>query len=100
MPYIKQVDRKRYNETIQELSNKLQQAADEQSAACWPGHLNYILTTLIATTYKQYAVKNGTSLTYSDYNEIIGMLECCKLEIYRQRVAEYENEKIKENGDV
>jgi hypothetical protein len=34
------------------------------------------------------------------YNDVIGALECCKLELYRRMVAPYENTKIKENGDV
>jgi hypothetical protein len=31
---------------------------------------------------------------------LIGMLECAKLELYRRSVANYEDEKILENGDV
>lgn len=37
---------------------------------------------------------------YQTYNDIIGALENCKLELYRRRVAPYEDKKIKENGDV
>ena len=37
---------------------------------------------------------------YSDLNEIIGMLECCKHEFYRMVAAPYENIKLLENGSV
>ncbi len=37
---------------------------------------------------------------YEDFNTVIGVLECAKQEFYRRMVAVYEDEKIKENGDV
>ena len=37
---------------------------------------------------------------YQIYNDIIGALECCKQEFYRRKIEEYENLKVKENGDV
>lgn len=37
---------------------------------------------------------------YATVNEIIGALECAKQELYRRVIAPYEDEKIKENGDV
>lgn len=58
-----------------------------------PGELNFILTTECI----EYL---GLSLSYSKLNEIVGVLECIKLELYRRVIANYEDEKIKENGDV
>lgn len=55
------------------------------------GMLNYIITRLVSRLYKT---------SYTELNAAIGMLECVKLELYRRRVALYEDEKIKENGDV
>jgi hypothetical protein len=37
---------------------------------------------------------------YSNLNEMIGALECCKQEYYRTVVGPYEDMKIDENGDV
>ena len=37
---------------------------------------------------------------YTDYNEIIGFLECCKLEYYRKKAGPYEDVKEQENGPV
>lgn len=58
-----------------------------------PGELNYNITKLIL----QYLEGKES---YSKYNEVIGVLECCKLEIYRRLVSDYEDEKCEENGDV
>ena len=33
-------------------------------------------------------------------NEAIGVLECAKLELYQRVIADYENEKMRVNGDV
>ena len=40
------------------------------------------------------------SYNYDRINEAIGMLECCKLELYRVLVGPYEDTKIAENGVV
>ncbi len=59
-----------------------------------PGELNYLITK-ICLEYIQ-----GYGYSYQAMNDIIGALECAKLEMYRRRVAPYEDEKMKENGDV
>ena len=100
MPYINPIDREKYDATVQEIVKLLMESADKESMSCFPGHLNYILTTLILNVYTQYGEKEGFKIGYSDYNEIVGMLECCKLEMYRRQAAPYEDKKIQENGDV
>ena len=57
------------------------------------GDLNYIITNILLKAL-------GESPNYARFNEIIGVLECCKLEMYRKKVAKYEDQKVKENGDV
>ena len=37
---------------------------------------------------------------FINMGEVINALECAKLEFYRRIVSPYEDEKIKENGDV
>lgn len=59
-----------------------------------PGELNYKLTQVLL----QYML--GKKKSYTLYNEIIGVLECCKQEFYRRPVSDYENEKLLSNGDV
>jgi len=58
------------------------------------GELNYSITLLV----KEYLETLGES--YQTYNDIIGALECAKLELYRRKISGYEDVKIKDNGDV
>lgn len=58
------------------------------------GELNYMITCVIA----EFLRRNGTS--YATINNIMGALEGAKLEFYRRIAAPYEDQKIKENGDV
>lgn len=84
MPYIPKDQRIFRDNDIKNLSDKL-------SA---PGQLNYVITKL-CIAYLKFA---GPS--YSSFNEIVGVLECAKMEFYRRACIAYENRKIKENGDV
>ena len=79
MPYIKQKDRKELND-------------NRTAKTC--GELNYEITKLI----KKYVFVKGES--YQTYNDIMGALEGAKLELYRRKIAPYEDEKIKSNDDV
>lgn len=85
MPYIKANDRVKYDRLIQEFSSI------ENTT---PGDLNYIITNLI----NNWIVQNGKN--YQNLNSAVGVLECAKLEYYRRIASVYEDEKIKENGDV
>lgn len=87
MPYIKQEERKDCHEIILKAIEKFDKCIT-------PGQLNYIITNLCS----QYVNRKGEN--YTHYNDIIGVLECAKLEFYRRRIQVYENSKIKENGDV
>lgn len=80
MPYIKQEDRVKFQTTI----------PVPESA----GELNYLFT-ILAKSYWRFRGQN-----YQAFNDIIGALEGCKLELYRRMVAPYEDTKIEENGDV
>lgn len=79
MPYVKNSDRIR-----------LDSGANPETA----GELNYMITKTVD------AYLNRKSPGYADFNEAIGVLECAKLELYRRIVAQYEDIKITENGDV
>lgn len=67
------------------------------SAEIYPetaGDLNYQIHKVI----EKYVRDAGES--YATYNEIVGALECIKLEVYRRAVAPYEDQKIRDNGDI
>lgn len=80
MPYISQDRRQIIQESVSDISNA--------------GELNYYITCLI----NNYIINNGKS--YAVINEIIGALECSKLELYRRIAAPYEDTKIQQNGEV
>lgn len=81
MPYVNNATRDRMLVTL-------------ESHPTTAGELNYIFT-MIALDYL------GTNEeSYQTYNDIIGALEGCKLELYRRMVAPYETKKRIENGDV
>ena len=58
------------------------------------GELNYVISSLVDEYLQEYG-KN-----YTNINEVIGVLECAKLELYRRVAAPYEDDKIDQNGDV
>ena len=58
------------------------------------GELNYIITKICDDYMK------NRRFSYDVINEVIGVLECAKLELYRRIAAPYEDQKMVENGDV
>jgi len=58
------------------------------------GELNYAFTEMVIT----YLRRKGEC--YQTYNDILGALEGCKMELYRRKVSKYEDKKIVENTDV
>jgi len=86
MPYIKKEDRKQFEAALTDLSNTLHSTST-------PGDLNYIFSR-IANMYLSHGLK------YQKINDVIGALEGCKLELYRKVVVPYEEQKIKENGNI
>ena len=58
------------------------------------GELNYVISSLLDEYLAQYG------FNYANLNAVVGVLECAKLEIYRRMGAPYEDDKMKENGDV
>lgn len=59
-----------------------------------PGVINYFISRFLWCVLKQI----GES--YTNFNMLIGVLECAKLELYRRKVSVYETQKLHENGDV
>ena len=59
------------------------------------GELNYAISRLIDA----YLHRHG-GIRYAEINEVIGVLECAKLELYRRVAVPYEERKRIENGEV
>jgi hypothetical protein len=79
VPYIK----KQYRELI-----------DNGETPKNPGELNYCITKLLIGYVKD------RGLCYNTINDILGALSGATHEFYRRCVGPYEDEKIKENGDL
>ena len=82
MPYISQDDR------IDLFTN------DDGPEPEHAGELNCLFTSIIIKYIEQHGLR------YSTLNDVIGALECCKLELYRRVIIPYEERKIAENGDI
>ena len=80
MPYIKPEDRSRID------------AGEIPTSA---GELNYAITLLCDA----YLIDNKAR-GYAAINDVIGVLECCKLEMYQVQAVPYEQVKMKENGEA
>jgi hypothetical protein len=86
MPYINQEARNKLEHLI-----KTMHLTSIENA----GELNYLLTQLVHTYLDQ-----RTNKDYQGFNDVMGALEGCKLEIYRRYISKYEDQKIEQNGDV
>ena len=79
MPYIRQEDR----DILDDPSNR----------PTTPGELNYRLTKEILRYLEPRE-------SYTQYNDVMGVLACIQQELYRRMIAVYEDSKIQENGEV
>ncbi len=95
MPYVNQPTRDVLDRHLELLALRVRELPRHAQA----GALNYVTTRLLLSTLLLDNGFNGPP-TYADYNTAIGVLECCKLELYRRKVAFYEDAKMAANGDV
>ena len=58
------------------------------------GDLNYLVSQFI----DNFLVEKG--LRYAHINEMIGALDCCKMELYRLIAEPYEDDVMEKNGKV
>ncbi len=84
MPYIKQIDRSKFDKHVDELAELI--SVD--------GELNYFVTALI----HKLLMKRGVN--YQNMNNIDGALSQIRTEFCRTIVGPYEQIKIKDNGHV
>jgi len=92
MPYIKQEDRAFVDYEIKTLANEIKRVINDSGGR--EGMMNYVISQLINQVY------DPKTMRYSDMNDVVGMLDCCKMEFYRKVAAPYEDKKELENGKV
>ena len=88
MPYIKQENRKKYDDIVNNLSEKL------IANGCTKGDYNYVITRLMHLYIKEKGI------SYSKLSDVVGILRDVGTEFDRTVVAPYEEKKIKENGNI
>ena len=81
MPYIKPVERLWLDPIVEEMRKRVTE----------PGHLAYVL-------FKFFL--KAVQPKFISFCIWVGAIILCVFEIYRRIIAKYENEKIRENGDV
>lgn len=84
MPYIKKENRIKHDDILKDIDYFILDMGD----------INYFVSSML----KMYIEVHGES--YSNYNSLVGVLECIKLELYRRKIASYEDVKIGQNGDI
>lgn len=84
MPYIKRGERLWLERPLKVLVKKLELAPI--------GAVNYCITVILLGWLGKPS--------YERYNAALGVLEAAKLELYRRKIAEYENDAVARNGDV
>lgn len=87
MPYIPKDQRPELDKKMDALIEHLSHVPLEEQ----DGALNYVITRIIKKIYPT---------RYRHLNRALGVLSAVTLELYRRVVGPYEDEKIKENGDV
>jgi hypothetical protein len=83
MPYIKKENRHDIDECLNDLEMYIENS----------GELCYVIYKLLNDLTKE-------NKNFKIMSSLISEVECAKLEFYRRIVSPYEDEKIKENGDV
>jgi len=82
VPYINNYYKKKFEPLVDSLEVTL------------PGVLNFVITKICHNYIKH------KGLRYATLNEIIGVLESAKMELYRQVVGPYESKKKSLNGNI
>ncbi len=94
MPYIDQDARTHIENCVVPLGAELN----------GPGELNFAVTSLVLSYLGLMPADSDWERTgkprYRNFNEVVGAIECVKLELYRRAIAPYENEKRDQNGEV
>ena len=93
MPYIVPKQRAMLDPLIKQLSCMVGDLCEPENGTVQDpdGMLNYVFTKML--------IDMGLS-RYIKLERAVGILECCKLELYRKAAAPYEDKKALDNGEV
>lgn len=94
MPYISVERRKDIDQNINKLIESIRNLSSPDIRDL-DGDLNYCITKIIL-----HVLDIIEQPKYTKFNTAVGVLESVKLELYRRVISPYEDNKIRENGDV
>lgn len=107
MPYILRHEREKLDPILTLLAAEIRRGSTPETRA---GLVNYAVTRLsllLLGIRSQQDMRDiaeagvvGEDYGYTDLNNLIGALECSKLELYRRVLAPYERFKVATNGDL
>lgn len=69
-----------------------------QNLPVTPGELNFVLTSIIVEYL--HGLSPMEPSCYADFNEVMGVLASIQHELYRRKMAPYEDVKMEREGDV
>jgi len=92
MPYIKEEHRKLLDPIINDLKRDIVNITLDDESVNLECVINYTLTKLLSMMY--------SAKTYDEINDVIGMLECCKLEYYRKVAATINDQSEYDQGEI
>jgi len=87
MPYILKESREELDPAINQLIMKLRKGRWQA------GQINYIVSRILWEWFRLHR-------SYATINSIVGVLGCISAEFLRRKAADYEDEKIHDNGDL
>ena len=90
MPYIIPADRIQFDPKIKEVISVI---TNNGSSKAKVGDINYVFSKIIWELFD----KNPS---YTLGNDLMGVLEGVRSEFYRRKLGPYEDQKMKENGDI
>ena len=95
MPYIADEERKALDGYINQLDSAIRTLYAKDDMTNHDGRLNYSVCKILIGVLGLVGAPK-----YHKFNAMAGVLQCIILELYRRLVAPYEDQKIKENGDI
>lgn len=96
MPYIPKAYKERFDPILGSVVEMIKQHLLKEPLEKRKviGMLNYCVTRIV------YGYVSLVGESYAAYNDAMGVLESAKIELYRRRIAPYEDHKIETQGDV
>lgn len=92
MPYIKEEHRKTLEPIIDNLLREIANIQLDDNTANVECIINYFMLKLLSNVY---SVK-----TQGEIYDVIGLLECCKLEFYRKTAASINDQEEYDQGEI